>query len=227
MAPGRSKRDEAAAYAFRSRGQDRGGTSRTRPLPDESDIDRGFPVAPPRRVRCPGLTCRLVRCPWADKGRVRSVANVAESPCSAGRGLKRRACVRRPRLAVGFGNDRRHADRFERRGFGTGAERRKSRVTRGIAAKWGEQDSNLRRHSQWVYSPSPLTTRTSPREVRRRILEPRPGSVRRPPRTRPAAAAPRAASRASSACCSRSGGSARGSRRRRGRPPPECAPPSP
>src|SRR3954465_1024305 len=29
--------------------------------------------------------------------------------------------------------------------------------------QWGEQDSNLRRHSQRVYSPSPLTTRTSPR----------------------------------------------------------------
>jgi hypothetical protein len=31
------------------------------------------------------------------------------------------------------------------------------------ASRWGEQDSNLRRLSQRVYSPSPLTTRTSPR----------------------------------------------------------------
>src|SRR4051794_33827471 len=45
------------------------------------------------------------------------------------------------------------------------------------ALRWGEQDSNLRRQSQWVYSPSPLTTRTSPREVRRRILERVRGSV--------------------------------------------------
>src|SRR3954447_21482796 len=34
-----------------------------------------------------------------------------------------------------------------------------------LLAEWGEQDSNLRRHSQWVYSPSPLTTRTSPQAL--------------------------------------------------------------
>ena len=32
-----------------------------------------------------------------------------------------------------------------------------------INQEWGEQDSNLRRQSQCVYSASPLTTRTSPR----------------------------------------------------------------
>ncbi len=31
--------------------------------------------------------------------------------------------------------------------------------------EWGEQDSNLRRQSQCVYSASPLTTRTSPRAL--------------------------------------------------------------
>ena len=36
--------------------------------------------------------------------------------------------------------------------------------------EWGEQDSNLRRHSQCVYSASPLTTRTSPRWIQA-ILE--------------------------------------------------------
>src|SRR5205085_2264343 len=34
-----------------------------------------------------------------------------------------------------------------------------------LGGEWGEQDSNLRRLSQRVYSPSPLTTRTSPRAV--------------------------------------------------------------
>ncbi len=28
--------------------------------------------------------------------------------------------------------------------------------------KWGLQDSNLCRHSQWIYSPPPLTTRANP-----------------------------------------------------------------
>src|SRR4051812_6634926 len=42
--------------------------------------------------------------------------------------------------------------------------------------QWGEQDSNLRRHSQWVYSPSPLTTRTSPRATA--ILESADAAVR-------------------------------------------------
>src|ERR1700753_4278434 len=37
--------------------------------------------------------------------------------------------------------------------------------------RWGRQDSNLRRQSQRVYSPSPLTTRTLPRVDRRRILD--------------------------------------------------------
>src|SRR3954471_3887313 len=42
---------------------------------------------------------------------------------------------------------------------------------------WGEQDSNLRRQSQWVYSPSPLTTRTSPRAGAAAILERASGGV--------------------------------------------------
>src|SRR5947209_13019879 len=55
------------------------------------------------------------------------------------------------------------------------------------AIEWGEQDSNLRRHSQRVYSPSPLTTRTSPRAVAvpsvgmaRRLVRPRPSSAMEP-----------------------------------------------
>ena len=42
------------------------------------------------------------------------------------------------------------------------------------ATEWGEQDSNLRRRSQPVYSRSPLTTRASPRP--RPILEGRAGT---------------------------------------------------
>src|SRR3954468_3705127 len=47
--------------------------------------------------------------------------------------------------------------------------------------QWGEQDSNLRRHRQRVYSPSPLTTRTSPRAGAAAILERGSGSVCRRP----------------------------------------------
>ena len=36
-------------------------------------------------------------------------------------------------------------------------------VDGGRADLWGREDSNLCRQSQWVYSPSPLTTRTLPR----------------------------------------------------------------
>jgi hypothetical protein len=38
-----------------------------------------------------------------------------------------------------------------------------SRSTAQRAQEWGREDSNLCRQSQWVYSPSPLTTRTLPR----------------------------------------------------------------
>jgi hypothetical protein len=39
----------------------------------------------------------------------------------------------------------------------------RTKSTGGESSGWGRQDSNLRRHSQRVYSASPLTTRTLPR----------------------------------------------------------------
>ena len=38
--------------------------------------------------------------------------------------------------------------------------------------EWGEQDSNLRRQCQCIYSASPLAARTSPRGSRETIVEP-------------------------------------------------------
>jgi GNAT superfamily N-acetyltransferase len=46
------------------------------------------------------------------------------------------------------------------------------------AGQWGEQDSNLRRLSQRIYSPSPLATRTSPRALEEPIVDSRPVDVR-------------------------------------------------
>src|SRR3954452_6920709 len=61
--------------------------------------------------------------------------------------------------------------------MGTQADAALTRAARATnEERWGEQDSNLRRHSQRVYSPSPLTTRTSPRATA--ILESFGGSVR-------------------------------------------------
>src|SRR5829696_9087357 len=40
-----------------------------------------------------------------------------------------------------------------------------------VGAEWGEQDSNLRRRCQRVYSASPLAARTSPRAVEEPIVE--------------------------------------------------------
>ena len=85
--------------------------------------------------------------------------------------------------------------------------------------QWGEQDSNLRRHSQRVYSPSPLATRAHSR--------PRGAGYRSPTASRRAGSATRAAAPGASACCSRSGGCARGSRRKRDRPPRASAPGGP
>src|SRR4051794_12705390 len=41
----------------------------------------------------------------------------------------------------------------------------------GRTAEWGEQDSNLRRQCQRVYSASPLAARTSPRALAKAIVE--------------------------------------------------------
>ena len=49
-------------------------------------------------------------------------------------------------------------------------------------ARWGREDSNLRRLSRRVYSPLPLAARALPREKRHIVATPRCGLVERPPR---------------------------------------------
>ena len=91
--------------------------------------------------------------------------------------------------------------------------RRRHRARPARRLRWWGQDSNLRRLSQRVYSPSPLTAR----EPHRRCADssdraasragPRPPLADVSPRR--GGAGPPGATRASSACGSRSGGSAR------------------
>src|SRR3712207_6437828 len=58
-----------------------------------------------------------------------------------------------------------HGRPVTRTGNGTGVVTpRIGRRRDGDPARWEEQDSNLRRHSQRVYSPPPLATRASPRD---------------------------------------------------------------
>ncbi len=59
-----------------------------------------------------------------------------------------------------------------RRWASTGIERidtTDDAITDGLI-QWGLQDSNLRRHSQRIYSPSPLTTRTNPQIVQIELM---------------------------------------------------------